>query len=171
MPSATAIPVMDTDYPLNANAEQPIHVFANITSDISIDEVLLSYENPANGNLFNEFMVLKSGNTTNGTWTFEIPAQIYKGTIEFSIIAKDISGTSIRFPPSGLRTINLEGPEQERPFSWNIVVLAAFLAVALIATELIFKPGFYRPTGRQRARDLELEDQKRELEENEIHGK
>ena len=158
--TVSAIPVMQVDYPFNADAEQPVPIFVNITSDISVDEVLLTWTNPANGNLNNEDMNLTSG---NGTWYFEIPAQTYKGSLNVNIIAYDISGASASYD----FIINLEGPEPAKEFPWNIVVIVVFLAVTLVATELIFKPGFYRPTGRQRAQALEEEDRKRKLENQE----
>ena len=165
VPWASAIPVLDTDIPYVADAEQPIHIFVNITSDLPINEVLLTYVNPSNGLLNNEYMNLSSGNNTNGTWYFEIPIQKYKGSLEVWILASDISGISTRYPSSRSYDIELEGPEPSKPFPWNIVIIVAFLAVVLVVTELIFKPGFYRPTGRQRAQALEKEDQEREIEE------
>ena len=164
MPGVNAIPVMEVDYPVNADAEQPIHVFVNITSSLPVDEVSITYTNPSNNIRYDYFMELISGNETNGTWTFEIPPQTYKGTLELSIYAVDISGSSTPTPPP-IYNINLEGPEPAKPFPWGIVIMVAFLAVTLVATELIFKPGVYRKTGRQRARELEEEDRKRELEE------
>ena len=161
----SAAPVMDIDYPVNADAEQPVHIFVNVSSELPVDELLLTYLNPSNDLLYNEYMNQTSGNETNGTWHFEIPAQKYKGSLEIWIIASDISGDSSRYPVSGAFTIQLDGPEPARPFPWSIVVIVAFLAVTLVATELIFKPGLYRPTGRQKAKALEEEDRKRELEE------
>ena len=161
--TVSAIPVMQIDYPFNADAEQPVPIFVNITSDIIVNEVLLTYTNPANGNLNNEDMNLTSGNGINGTWYFEIPAQTYKGSLNVNIIAYDVSGASASYD----FIIHLEGPEPVKEFPWNIVVIVAFLAVTLVATELIFKPGVYRPTGRQKAAALEEEDRKRELESQE----
>ncbi len=165
VPSASAIPVMDLDIPYIADAEQNISIFVNITSDLPVNEVILTYVNPSNGLLNNEFMNLSSGTNTNGTWYFEIPPQKYKGTLELWILASDISGASARLPSTGSYDIELEGPEPSKPFPWNIVVIVAVLAIVLIVTELIFKPGFYRPTGRQKAQALEEEDRKKELEE------
>ena len=164
-PGANAAPVMDIDYPANADAEQSVHLFVNATSELPVDEILLTYINPSNDLLFNEYMNHTSGNETNGTWHFEIPPQRYKGSLEVWIIASDISGVSSRYPTSGGFTIQLDGPEPTKPFPWNIVIIVAFLAVTLVATELIFKPGVYRKTGRQKAKALEEEDRKRELEE------
>ena len=164
-PSISAIPVLDPEIPRTTDAEQNISIFVNIISELPVNEVILTYVNPSNGLLNNEYMNLSSGNNTNGTWHFEIPIQKYKGSLEVRILASDISGASTRYPSSGSYDIELEGPEPSKPFPWNILVIVAFLAVVLIVTELIFKPGFYRPTGRQRAEALEKEDQERELEE------
>ena len=171
VPRASAVPVLDPDIPYIADAEQPIDIFVNITSDLPINEVLLTYENPSNGLLNIEYMNMTSGSETNGTWHFAIPSQTYKGSLDLWVQASDISGASTRYPSTGSYDIELEGPEPSKPFPWNIVVIVAFLAVVLIATELIFKPGFYRPTGRQRAEALEKEDRERELEEGSGSGK
>ncbi len=165
-PGASATPVMDIDYPVNADAEQPIHIFVNITSSLPVADVQITYTNPSNDIRFDYYMELISGNETNGTWTFEIPPQVYKGTLEVSIFASDISGASTPAPPP-IMNIYLDGPEQVRPFPWGIVIVVAFLGITLVATELIFKPGLYRKTGRQKAKALEEEDRKRELEEQE----
>lgn len=163
IPIVNAAPVMDIDYPVNADATRPIHIFTNITSDLPVAEVMISYINPFNNIVYYEDMELVSGNETNGTWTFEIPPQLYEGMLEVSISASDISGDSTPTPAPKFN-INLLGPEPAKPFPWNIVLIVGFLAVTLIATELVFKPGFYRPTGRQKARALEEEDRKLELE-------
>ena len=165
LPSATALPLVDSDIPVNADATQPIPIFINVTSDLPVDQVLISYVNPENNNLVNDLMSFHSGNQTNGTWNYTVPRQNWKGTLEVWIIISDISGASVRVPSTGYVTINLEGPEKPKPFPWSIVLIVGFLAVALIATELIFKPGLYRKTGRQRAAELEEEDRKRELEQ------
>ncbi len=166
-PEVSAAPVMDIDYLANADAEQPVHIFVNATSELPVYDILLTYINPANGLLYNEYMNLTSGNKTNGTWHFEIPPQRYKCSLDVWIIASDISGASTRYPASGGFTIQLDGPKPVKPFPWNIVIIVVFLGITLVATELIFKPGVYRPTGRQRAKALEEEDRKRELEEQE----
>ena len=165
LPTANAVPVMDIDYNANADAEQPIYIFVNITSTLPVAEVSISYTNPSNNIRFDDYMELVSGNETNGTWTFEIPPQVYKGTLEVSISASDISGESTPAPPP-IFNINLDGPEPARQFPWGIVIVVAFLGITLVATELIFKPGVYRKTGRQKAKELEEEDRKRELEED-----
>ena len=161
--TASAAPVMDIDYPANADAEQSVHIFVNITSEPPVDEVLLVYENPSNGLRYYEDMNMTAGNETNGTWYFEIPAQIYKGSLNLNVLVTDISGVSANHDFN----INLEGPKLVKSFPWNIVIVVVFLGITLVATELIFKPGFYRPTGRQRAAALEEEDRKKELEEQE----
>ena len=167
VPEVSAAPVLDTDIPRTADANETIDIFVNITSNQPIDEVNLYYENTANGSFNVESMVNISGTPTNGTWHFAIPPQAYKGSLDVWILASDISGASTRYPSTGSYEIEIDGPERAKPFPWNIVIMVAFLAIVLIATELIFKPGFYRPTGRQRAQALEEEDRKRELEEQE----
>ena len=105
------------------------------------------------------------GNRTNGTWHYEIPPQIYKGSLRLRLFADDIAGNRTYLPGNtGYLNINLEGPEPVKEFPWNIVLIVIVLSITLIATELIFKPGFYRPTGRQRAKALEEEDRRREQE-------
>ena len=167
VPEVSAAPVLDTDIPRTADANETIDIFVNITSNQPIDEVNLYYENTANGSFNVESMVNISGTPTNGTWHFAIPPQAYKGSLDVWILASDISGATTRYPSTGSYEIEIEGPERAKPFPWNIVVIVAFLAIVLVATELIFKPGIYRPTGRQRAQALEEEDRKRELEEQE----
>ena len=108
LPGASAVPVMHIDYPINADAEQPIYIFVNITSTLPVADVQITYTNPSNDIRFDYYMELISGNETNGTWTFEIPPQIYKGTLEVSIFASDISGDSTPMPPP-IFNINLHG--------------------------------------------------------------
>lgn len=167
VPEVHATPIIVPDIPRTANANETVWVFVNITSSTEdIYEVLLSYTNPANSNQMDERSYEpEAGNKTNGTWSFSIPAQTYKGTLEVSILATDNSGVSTRYPANGYYTITLDGPEKSKPFPWNLVLIVAFLAVTLVVTELIFKPGVYRPTGRQRAAALEEEDRIRELED------
>ena len=152
LPLASAEPVIDVNYPYVADAQEPIVILVNITSEQQVNEVLLSYENPSTGSYFTEY----NNTPVSGTWGFEIPAQEYEGTLNVCIQA-DITGLSNSYPVDDF-TIILEGPEPEEPFPWNIVLLVAFLGIALVATELIFKPGLYRPTGRQRAAALEEVD-------------
>ena len=161
-PGASAAPIIDVDYPGNANAEYPIHIFANVTSDQTISYVKIWYINSTSGNRFDDFFTPPTGNNTNGTWTYTIPPMIYKGTLEFHVSSADNSSSTLE--PAPALYINIEGPEPVKPFPWNIVVIVIFLAIVLVVTELIFKPGIYRPTGRQRAKALEEEDRKKELE-------
>ena len=163
VPAANAVPILDIDYLVNANAEDPIHIFVNITSDQPVDYVAIWYINSTSGNRYDDFMTFASGNSTNGTWNYTIPPMVYEGTLEFHVSASDIYGSSTPEPAPALH-ISLDGPEPTKPFPWNIIIIVAFLAVTLVATELIFKPGLYRPTGRQKAKALEEEDRKKELE-------
>ena len=165
MPCAAAEPVMGPDIPETADAAGPVWIFVNITSEPPINTVTISYQNTGDGNLFIENMELAQGNTTSGTWRYGIPAQNYQGTLEISILATDISGSSSRYPATGSQYIALEGPEKKQPFPWNLVLIVGFLAVALIGTELLIKPGLYRKTGRQRARELEEQDRIDEKEQ------
>lgn len=168
VPAANAAPVMAIDFPVNANAQEPVHIFVNITSNPAVDEVQIYYVNPRNNIDIYEVMEIISGNNTNGTWHFIIPPQTYKGTLRVRVFATDIGGNTTYVPSrTDYVNINLDGPEPVKPFPWGIVIIVAFLGVTLVATELIFKPGVYRKTGRQKAKALEEEDRKRELEEQE----
>ncbi len=164
-PVVSAVPVMDIDYPVSANANEPIHIFANVTSDQTVKSVSIWYINSTSGNRYDDLFTPPAGNNTNGTWTYTIPPMIYEGVLEFHVSSAD--NTSSTPEPSPALYINIEGPEPAKPFPWNIVVIIAFLAVTLVATELIFKPGVYRKTGREKAIILEEEDRKKELKEQE----
>ncbi|MDO9538075.1 MAG: hypothetical protein Q7J68_07130 [Thermoplasmata archaeon] len=168
LPNSMALPVFyDVNIPGSADTGQLINITVNITSTPEVDEVILRYSNPATGQVIFDIMVLTAGNISNGTWSFEVPALPYEGSIEYGITAKDFNGTSAQYPPGGTGTIQITGEKPPKEFPWNLVIIVVFLAVAMIATELIFKPGFYRPTGRQRAKALEEEDRKKEQEESE----
>ncbi len=158
---AGAQPVIDVDYPSVADASEPVNIEVHISPEKQVNEVFLSYENPSSGDYYTDY----NSTPTNGTWIFVIPPQNYEGSLDVEIKA-DITGYSTSYPVDEF-TIEFEGPEKEKPFPWNIVLMVGFLAIALIATELIFKPGFYRPTGREKARALEEEDRLRELEDKE----
>lgn len=167
-PSAIGEPIFtNTGIPDTTDAGQSIQIWVNITSDMPIYEVLLYYTNPTTGQENYEIMTLSEGNTTSGRWAFDIPAQSWKSEVECRITARDNSGASSQYPASGNAIIEIQGDEQPKAFPWNWVIIIAFLGVVLVLTELIFKPGFYRPTGRERARALEEEDRKREQEEAE----
>ena len=164
--SAMAVPAFtSTGIPSTGDAGQPIHVSVNLTSDVPVRDVLLVYNNPSIGQLSYEYMSLADGNETSGVWFFDIPAQPWEGCVECRITVRDNSGASSQYPASGNAIIEILGDEQPKPFPWKWVIIIAFLAVVLVLTELAFKPGFYRPTGRERARALEEEDRKREQEE------
>jgi hypothetical protein len=164
LPTVKAAPQLSgTGIPSTAQAGQPIPISINITSDFSVLEVLLTINNPYSI----EIMTLSEGNDTCGTWTFEIPAQPWKSQMEFSIKARDNNGSSYYPNRDGYSTIEILGDDPPKPFPWNWVLIIAFLGVAFVLTELVFKPGFYRATGREKAKALEEEDRKREQEESE----
>jgi hypothetical protein len=168
VPCAMAAPAFSSaGIPSDVQAGQPIHVFVNITSSTPIHEVLLTYNNPSTGQLNYDYMTLSEGNESEGVWVFEVPAQTWKGTLECHITAKDNAGASSQYPASGDAIIDILGAEQPKPFPWNWVIIIGFLAVTLVLTELVFKPGVYRLTGRERAKALEEEDRRREQEEAE----
>jgi hypothetical protein len=164
--SAMAVPEFTSiEIPATTQTGQPIHISVNITSNIPIHEVLLTYNNPSAGQLSYDYMNLSEGNESCGVWTFEIPAQSWKGSLECSITAKDNVGNSSQYPAVNNAIIEIQGDDPPTPFPWNWVIIIGFLAVVLVLTELVFKPGVYRPTGREKARALEEEDRKREQEE------
>jgi len=165
-PAVWAVPIAtEIAMPVEAEAGQPILVWINLSSEVPVYEVLLNYYNPGTGQMGYEFMTLTAGNSTSGTWTYVIPAQPWEGELECRITAKDETGASAQFPESGPATIGIIGEEEPDEFPWNLVVAIIFLAVVLVITELIFKPGLYRPTGRDRAKALEEEDRKKEQAE------
>jgi hypothetical protein len=162
--SAMAIPQFtDTGIPDSTDAGQPIQIWVNITSDVPIKEVLLYYKNPTTGQEYYEIMALSEGNTTNGRWIFGIPSQSWKGKVECRITAWDNASASTQYNA----IIEIIGDDPPKPFPWNWVLIIAFLGVALVVTELVFKPGLYRATGREKAKALEEEDRRREQEESE----
>ena len=145
--------------PVTADRGQPIPVSVNIVSDTEVYNVEVHYERenwvvPVSQNL-----TLVNGTRTNGTWAGEIPAQEWGGELTVNSITADDAIHTIDL------TIEIEGAESGFPWKW--VIIGAFLVVVFIATELAFKPGFYRPTGRERARALEEEDRRKAQEEAE----
>jgi hypothetical protein len=100
---------------------------------------------------------------TNGRWIFGIPSQSWKGKVECRITAWDNASASTQYNA----IIEIIGDDPPKPFPWNWVLIIAFLGVALVVTELVFKPGLYRATGREKAKALEEEDRRREQEESE----
>lgn len=167
LPGAAGIPVMQSDIPVHADAGLPIHIFVNITSEEPVSHVQIYYVNPRDNIDYYDEMNMSSGNSTNGTWTFVIPPQGYEGTLDVRVFARDAGGNYSYVPSkTGYVTVSLDGPGPAKQFPWNIVFLVGFMAIVLVATELVFKPGFYRKTGRQRARELEEEDRKKDMENN-----
>jgi len=124
-------------------------------------EVVLFYELEEGAYPIKIQLSLSAGNYTNGTWFGEIPAQEWGGTIKVSVV---VDNGIARYPTQGTVSIIVEGPRPSK-MSFNLVFLVIFLIIAFIAIELAFKPGFWRPTGREKARKLEEEDRKREEEE------
>ncbi len=165
MLNASAVPVFSRlGIPQTADAGQPIPVFVNLTSDVEIYEVRISYTNTISG-ISQTWIEMNrtSGDNNTGTWSYMIPAQSWESSLNCIITAKDISGSSSQRSA----TIAIIGESEPKPFPWNIVLIIIFLGVVLVLTELTFKPGIYRKTGRQRARDLEEEDMRQEQEKAE----
>ncbi|MFO7619137.1 MAG: hypothetical protein R6W91_05725 [Thermoplasmata archaeon] len=161
---ASAAPAFtDVGIPATAQAGEPIPVRVNVTpsSPGSGLVVYLTYVNPSLGNISTNPM---APNDTNETWSFIIPAQRWKGTVDCQIMVVEGSGNTY-YPESGFVTIEILGESQPNPFPWNILIIIAFLGAALVLTELAFKPGVYRKTGRERARELEEQDRLEELDE------
>lgn len=174
--SVSAVPTISVvDMPSSAEAGQAIHVEINITSLVPIsdlsDAVVLYYKNPGTGQEDWIFMVLAEGNMSDGTWSCDIPAQPWSGELRCDVTAMDVHGDYAYFPASGYHVIALAGEKAPKPFPWNIAIIVCFLAVAFIFTELAFKPGLYRTTGRDKARKLEEEDRLREEGRKEDKGK
>jgi hypothetical protein len=156
--------------PASADAGQPIHILVNISSPVQIREVggvVLYYRNPGTGQEDWVFMNLTVGSLTDGTWSYDIPAQPWAGQLQCYAEATDNGGLTGRYPASGYHAIELVGEEAPKPFPWNIAIIVCFLAVALIFTELAFKPGVYRQTGKDKARRLEEDDRLREERQKE----
>ena len=142
--------------PGTADASEPIPVFVNVSSQDYVYEVILSYRRPGDALPGYEYLYLTSGDHANGTWTGAIPEQIWEGSLNCHVIAKDNTGQS-RYPAQGSVTIQLEG-ESPSTFPWHIVIMVVGLIIVFVLTELAFKPGLYRQTGRDKARSLEEED-------------
>lgn len=154
----------DVSAPQSAQTGVPIPISATITSDVPVTLVQVYYEREDWIAPVAIMLNMTGGDSQNGTWSGEIPSQEWGGAIEYSIVVND--GQAYYPPFPGKLVIEVEGPT-ESTFPWMWVILGGFLVFVFIATELIFKPGFYRPTGRERARALEEEDRLREMEEAE----
>lgn len=152
----------DVSVQSSAESGEPIPVSANLTSTVPVEFVRVFYQREEWINPLDVHLNLTGGDETNGTWTGQIPAQEWGGTLEYSIVVND--GLAY-YPAQGKYTIEIEGPSQST-FPWKWVIIGAFLAVVFIATELAFKPGFWRSTGRDKARALEEEDRLKEMEES-----
>jgi len=139
----------------------PIPVSVKVTDSENVSSVQLLFEREGYAWPSTVDMELTNGTLANGTWSGTIPAQEWGGTLTFRIIAND--GIT-RYPVEGSQSIEIDGPS-ESTFPWKWLIIGLFLVVVFIATELAFKPGVWRPTGRQRARALEEEDRRKELEE------
>ncbi len=166
IPASAAPTVSSLEFPSSAEAGEPIHIRVNISSTIPIREspnaVELYYYNPGTGQENWASMNLTEGNLSAGTWSYDIPAQSWSGELRCQITATDIANAETSYPSSGYHRITIVGEEQPKPFPWNIVVVVGFLAAAMVLTELVFKPGLYRPTGRDKAKKLEEEDRLKE---------
>jgi hypothetical protein len=160
-----ANPVLhDVSVPGNAETGAPIPVSVNVTSDVPVELVQIYYQREDWISPLAVILNLTEGDAYNGTWSGALPAQEWSGSVEYSIVVNDGLGYYPPFP--GKEVIEIEGPTESH-FPWVWVIIGGFLVFVFIATELIFKPGFYRPTGRERARALEEEDRLREMEEAE----
>jgi hypothetical protein len=159
-----AIPVISQiSFNPTANSGEPINITVHIKDVVDVSKVQIFYEMEDTAFPFDVEMDLVDGTLTNGTWSGSIPAQQWGGTLTFRIITND--GIA-RYPSEGSLTIKVDGPS-ESSFPWKWIIIGAFLVVVFIATELAFKPGIWRPTGRQRAQALEEEDRRKEQEEKE----
>jgi len=146
--------------PGTVKSGRPIPVQVRLADNSGIDAVWLFYMNPTEDLYTNRSM---AWNATSGAWEHVIPAQTWKGIVEWRLTVR-YDNSSLNYPESGYGQIVIEGKSPPKPFPWNIVVTIAFLGVVLVMTELAFKPGFYRKTGRERARELEEEDRMKEME-------
>jgi hypothetical protein len=170
VPEIMAAPVfVSTGIPSTVQSGEPIHIIIEINSTTPIRDglegVVLYFKIADTGQEDWVTMNLTSGNLTNGIWTYDIPSQSWEGSLECRITAKDNSGFSTQYPASSNAIIEIIGDEPPEPFPWNWVIIIAFLGIAFVVTELVFKPGFYRATGREKAKALEEEDRRREEEE------
>lgn len=154
----------DVQIPGTGDGSQPIPVSVNLTSDVPVSEVRLFYEMEGWAYPIIAYLFRTNGTATDGTWSGEIPPLNEGGTLRCSIIV-DVDGGIARYPAEGTVSIDVEGPGKGFPWMW--VVIAGFLAFVFVATELIFKPGIYRPTGRERVRALEEKDRKKAMEDDE----
>lgn len=164
--AASAAPqIAGAGFPASADAGAGIPIWVDVNSTSPVDQALLFYSNPGTGQMEYVLMNLTSGNGTSGRWSYTIPAQPWDGTVECRVTVTDMAGSTVQYPASGTAVVRIVGEEEPSPFPWNLVFVVAFLAVALVLTELVFKPGLYRKTGREKARELEEEDRLREAGE------
>jgi hypothetical protein len=164
--NAFASPVIsDASIPQSAQSGSPIPVYINMTSNNNDSyEVALYYEIEESAYPIKIQLSLLAGNYINGTWYGEIPPQEWGGLITCSVV---VDNGIARYPPQGTVSITVEGPRPSK-ISFELILLVIFLIIAFIVIELALKPGFWRPTGRERARRLEEEDRKREEEEKSV---
>jgi hypothetical protein len=165
---ATAAPQFtDVSIPNNAEAPLPIPVSVNITSEVNISGVFIHHEMEGDAWPTPTELNLINGSGMGGTWSGEIPARNRDGTLTYSILVfgSDPDYYIAKYPSQGYATIVLEGAPSDVP--WSLIIIIGFLAFVLIATELAFKPGFWRPTGREKARALEEEDRRKAEEKEE----
>jgi hypothetical protein len=163
--NATAAPViLNTGVPASAPAGQPFNLSVTIRSSTSYLDTTITYRNPDTGDGGTLDMVLASGSYSDGVWSCEVPAPSWQGTIEYQIKASD--GIAPTYFPGVVEfgQIEIIGEEKPSEIPWHLVIMFVFLGVVLVLTELAFKPGVYRRTGRERARALEEEDREREQE-------
>lgn len=159
--SAWAVPqISPVDLPSSAETGVSIPIRVNITSDLPIQTVWFNYENATTG-AFGGIGAMVY-NETSGLWSYDIPPQSWKSEMRCTIKVTDTHDTA-----QYSFTIVILGEEEPKVFPWSLVITIIFLGVVLVLTELAFKPGLYRKTGREKAKELEEEDRKRELESGE----
>jgi hypothetical protein len=168
--AAGAPSISQSGIPVSAEAGSPITVWVEVSSTTPVDGALLYYSNPEAGLMDYLAMNLTSGNATDGRWSCDIPAQSWEGTVECRVTVTDLAGASAQYPATGEAVIRISGEDEPKPFPWNLALVMAFLAVALVLTELVFKPGLYRKTGRQKARELEEADRACESRDGDQEG-
>jgi hypothetical protein len=160
--------ISDASIPQNCQTASPIPVYVNTTSyNNDSYEVAVFYELEESAYPVKIQLSLSAGNYTDGTWFCELPAQEWGGTIKVSVV---VDNGIARYPAQGTVSITVEGPRPSK-ISSGLILLVIFLIFAFVAIELAFKPGFWRPTGREKARRLEEEDRKREEEEKNAQKK
>ncbi|MCX8174298.1 MAG: S8 family serine peptidase [Thermoplasmata archaeon] len=112
-----------------ANIGEAINIYANVTAGTSpITDVKVFYQPVGSNTSMAVAMTLISGNTTNGTWYGQIPAQSTPGTLYYYIWAQDSASNTATLPETGNFTVIIQ-PVTEFYGTYTGVLVLCLLAI------------------------------------------